>query len=77
MNISTEIELGLKRLCNPALINDQCFQMLLQKAEKVLGTLLSETSEQTLNDGKIEYQIPYKTNNLFFFNLEKNLFCFS
>ncbi|XP_027842426.1 COMM domain-containing protein 3 [Aphis gossypii] len=50
MNISTEIELGLKRLCNPALINDQCFQMLLQKAEKVLGTLLSETSEQTLND---------------------------
>lgn len=55
MNISTEIELGLKRLCNPALINDQCFQMLLQKAEKILGTLLSETSEQTLNDGKTKY----------------------
>lgn len=55
MNISTEIELGLKRLCNPALINDKCFQMLLQKAEKILGTLLSETSEQTLNDGKTKY----------------------
>ncbi|XP_025192957.1 COMM domain-containing protein 3 [Melanaphis sacchari] len=50
MNISTEIELGLKRLCNPALINDQCFQILLQKAEKILGTLLSDTSEQTLHD---------------------------
>ncbi|XP_026805441.1 COMM domain-containing protein 3 [Rhopalosiphum maidis] len=50
MNISTEIELGLKRLCNPALINDQCFQTLLQKAEKILGTLLSDTSEQTLHD---------------------------
>jgi len=52
MNISTEIELGLKRLCNPALINDKCFQTLLQKAEKILGTLLSDTSEQTFDNGK-------------------------
>jgi len=52
MNISTEIELGLKRLCNPALINDKCFQILLQKAEKILGTLLGDTSEQTFDDGK-------------------------
>lgn len=52
MNISTEIELGLKRLCNPALINDKCFQTLLQKAEKTLGTLLdSETSEQITDNG--------------------------
>jgi len=75
MNISTEIELGLKRLCNPALINDQCFQMLLQKAEKILGTLLSETSEQTLNDGKTKYQIlPYKTNLFFSFRKKFGLF---
>lgn len=53
MNISTEIELGLKRLCNPALINDQCFQTLLQKAEKRLGTLLdNDTSEQIIDNGK-------------------------
>ncbi|NP_001155791.1 COMM domain-containing protein 3 isoform X1 [Acyrthosiphon pisum] len=50
MNISTEIELGLKRLCNPALINDKCFQTLLQKAEKILGTLLDDTSEQTFDN---------------------------
>jgi len=62
MNISTEIELGLKRLCNPALINDQCFQTLLQKAEKILGTLLSDTSEQTLPDGKS--QVSHNTKNL-------------
>lgn len=52
MNISTEIELGLKRLCNSALINEKCFQTLLQKAEKVLGTLLDDTSEQILDNGK-------------------------
>lgn len=54
MNISTEIELGLKRLCNPALINDKCFQMLLRKAERSLGTLLNndDISEQTTDDGR-------------------------
>lgn len=62
MNISTEIELGLKRLCNPALINDKCFQILLQKAEKILGTLLDDTSEQTFDNGK--NRVPYRTNNL-------------
>lgn len=53
MNISTEIELGLKRLCNPALINDKCFQILLKKAEKRLGTLLnSDTADQLTDDGE-------------------------
>lgn len=53
MNLSTELELGLKRLCNPALINDECFRILLQKAERRLGTLLdNNTSEQTTDDGK-------------------------
>ncbi|XP_025406179.1 COMM domain-containing protein 3 [Sipha flava] len=51
MNISTELELGLKRLCNPALINDKCFQTLLKKAEKRLGTLLnSDTTDQLTDD---------------------------
>lgn len=51
MNISTELELGLKRLCNPALINDKCFQILLQKAEKKLCTLLdNNTTEQLVDD---------------------------
>lgn len=63
MNISTEIELGLRRLCNPALINDKCFQILLQKAEKILGTLLSDTSEQTFDNGK--NLIKLISNNLF------------
>lgn len=53
MNISTELELGLRRLCNPALINDKCFRILLQKAERRLGTLLdNDTSGQTTDDGK-------------------------
>lgn len=52
MNVSTEIELGLKRLCNPALINDKCFQTLLQKAGHILVTLLDDTSGQTLDNGK-------------------------
>lgn len=53
MNISTELELGLKRLCNPALVNDKCFQILLQKAERTLGTLLDDdVPEQTTDDGK-------------------------
>lgn len=54
MNISSELELGLKRLCNPALINDKCFQILLNKAKKTLGTLLdNDAPEQTTDDGKI------------------------
>lgn len=53
MNISTELELGLKRLCNPALINDDCFRILLHKAERRLGMLFdNDTSEQTTGDGK-------------------------
>jgi len=52
MNVSTELELGLKRLCNPALINDKCFRILLRKAENSLGTLLSHdrATEQTTDD---------------------------
>jgi len=51
MNISTELEMGLKRLCNPALINDKCFRILLQKAKRSLGTLLNDDiSEQTTDD---------------------------
>lgn len=53
MNISTEVELGLKRLCNPALINDKCFETLLKKAEKRLGTLLdNDATDQLTDDGK-------------------------
>jgi len=53
MNISTELELGLKRLCNPALVNDKCFQTLLQRAEKKLNTLLdNDNLEQIIDDGK-------------------------
>ncbi|VVC39896.1 COMM domain [Cinara cedri] len=50
MNISNEIELGLKRLCNPALINDKCFQILLRKAEKRLGTLLDDDPLEQITD---------------------------
>jgi hypothetical protein len=51
MNISTELELGLKRLCNPALVNDKCFQILLQRAEKKLNTLLdNDNLEQIIDD---------------------------
>lgn len=50
MKISAELELGLKRLCNPALVNDKCFQILLQKAEKTLGTLLPDETLEQITD---------------------------
>lgn len=50
MKISAELELGLKRLCNPALVNDKCFQILLQKAEKTLGTLLQDETLEQITD---------------------------
>lgn len=53
MNISTELELGLKRLCNPALVNDKCFETLLRKAERKLGSLLDDDPpEPATDDGK-------------------------
>lgn len=68
MNLSTELELGLKRLCNPALVSDKCFRILLQKAEKKLGTLLEHdtttTEQNIIDDGKIKKKKLYNVITL-------------
>ncbi|XP_050537103.1 COMM domain-containing protein 3 [Daktulosphaira vitifoliae] len=50
MELSTELQLGLKRLCNPALVNNDCFLSLLKKAEVVLNSVLDSTSMKLVKD---------------------------
>ncbi|XP_050435833.1 COMM domain-containing protein 3 [Adelges cooleyi] len=54
MKLSAEIQLGVKRLCNPKLVNDDCFRAILQKAERSLNTLMDTTLKQTTENDELK-----------------------